>query len=294
MGSRCPPGVDRLVFGLIGRRCFGGRGELRSPLSPHRNAPSGHSGVAHGLFYDQAILWLDLQNAHAPGSLRSPSDAAPECFFKTSRCSARLIFRFRTDPPSVRRCSARLIRQAETLELQPRSRPPSSHTMAFAPKRSTSRFAPLTLRCRTEMFFQNFPVFRSAYSASRNARAPAASRPSVGGGSFAPPCTPLSRRPPDTGQTASKAPLEGSWRAAPEGWVRHGDAQFCGIEERRFRLRLTGLHAFCRRQRLWNQSVWPSRTCRAKALMSEKAGQSRPAPPASPRSCTSEPAVMSK
>ena len=169
MGSRCPPGVDRLVFGLIGRRCFGGRGELRSPLSPHRNAPSGHSGVAHGLFYDQAILWLDLQNAHAPGSLRSPSDAAPECFFKTSRCSGRLIFRFRTDPPSVRRCSARLIRQAETLELQPRSRPPSSHTMAFAPKRSTSRFAPLTLRGRTGMFFQNIPVFRSAYAASRNA-----------------------------------------------------------------------------------------------------------------------------
>ena len=138
------------------------------------------------------------------------------------------------------------------------------------------------------------PVFRSAYSASRNARAPAASRPSVGGGSFAPPCTPLSRRPPDTGRTASKAPLEGSWRAAPEGWVRHGDAQFRGIEERRFRLRLTGLHAFCQRQRLWNQSVWPSRTCRAKALMSEKAGQSRPAPPASPSSCTSEPAVMSR
>ena len=121
---------------------FGRRGELRSPLSSHRNAPSGHSGVAHGLFYDQAILWLDLQNAHAPGSLRSPSDATPKCFFKTFRCSARLIFRFRTDPPSVRRCSARLIRQAETLELQPRSRPPSSHTMAFALKRSTfSRFA---------------------------------------------------------------------------------------------------------------------------------------------------------
>ena len=80
---------------------FGGRGELRSPLSPHRNVFSKHSGVPHGLFYDQAILWLDLQNAHAPGSLRSPSDAAPECFFKTFRCSARLI------------------RQAETLELQP-------------------------------------------------------------------------------------------------------------------------------------------------------------------------------
>ena len=237
----------------------------RYGLSSHRNAPSGHSGVPHGLFYDQAILWLDLQNAHAPGSLRSPSGGRGELrsplsphrnvFFKTFRCSGRLIFRFRTDPPSVRRCSARLIRQAETLELQPRSRPPSSHTMAFAPKRSTFRFAPLTLRCRTVMTLRDIPVFRSAYSASRNARAPAASRPSVGGGSFAPPCTPLSRRPPDTGRTASKAPLEGSWRAAPEGWVRHGDAQFRGIEERRFRLRLTGLHAFCRRQRLWNQSV---------------------------------------
>ena len=99
----------------------------------------------------QAILWPLLQNARPPGSLRSPSDAAPECFFKTFRCSARLIFRFRTDPPSVRRCSARLIRQAETLELQPRSRPPSSHTMAFAPKRSTSRFAPLTLRWAGEL-----------------------------------------------------------------------------------------------------------------------------------------------
>ncbi len=46
-------------------------------------------------------------------------------------------------------------------------------------KRSCSRFAPLTLRCRTEMFFQNIPVFRSAYSASRNARAPAAFAASI-------------------------------------------------------------------------------------------------------------------
>ena len=50
MGSRCSPGVDRLVFGLIGRLCFGGRGELRSPLSPHRNVFSKHSGVPVGLF----------------------------------------------------------------------------------------------------------------------------------------------------------------------------------------------------------------------------------------------------
>ena len=64
-------------------------------------------------------------------------------------------------------------------------------------KRSTSRFAPLTLRCRTGMLFQNIPVFRSAYfpiphrptfgapvfrsaySASRNARASAAFAASI-------------------------------------------------------------------------------------------------------------------
>ena len=141
-GSRCPPGVDRLVFSLIGRRYFGGRGELRSPLSSHRNVFSKHPGVPVGLFSTKSTQYSLLQNARPPGSLRSPSDAAPKCFFKTFRCSGRLIFRFRTDPPSVRRCSTRLIRQAETLELQPRSRPPSSHTVLFSSKRSTSsRFA---------------------------------------------------------------------------------------------------------------------------------------------------------
>ena len=36
-------------------------------------------------------------------------------------------------------------------------------TALLEPKRSCSRFASLTLRCRTEMFFQNIPVLRSAY-----------------------------------------------------------------------------------------------------------------------------------
>ena len=102
------------------------------PPMPHRNVFSKHPGVPLGLFSDsapthlrcagvplglfgkpkrssfsrvrglhQAILWPLLQNARPPGSLRSPSDAAPKYFFKTFRCSARLI------------------RQAETLELQP-------------------------------------------------------------------------------------------------------------------------------------------------------------------------------
>ena len=58
------------------------------------------------------------------------------------------LFSFRTDPPSVRRCFARLIRQAETLELQPHSRPPSKRTALSVGKHSCSRFAALTLRVR--------------------------------------------------------------------------------------------------------------------------------------------------
>ena len=64
-------------------------------------------------------------NARPPGSLRSPSDAAPNQLFELLRCSGRLI----------------------ELKL----------------KRSTFRFAPLTLRCRTESAFQAAPVFRMAY-----------------------------------------------------------------------------------------------------------------------------------
>ena len=151
---------------------------------------------------------LQVRCAHPTGNF------APKRPFGTFRCCGRLIFRFRTDPPSVRRCSARLIRQAETLELQPRSRPPSSHTMAFAPKRSTfSRFAayereprvtpqsaaaassPYILRTDSALraapvlrsaYFPiphrptfGAPVFRSAYSASRNARASAAFAASI-------------------------------------------------------------------------------------------------------------------
>ena len=69
------------------------------------------------------------------------------------------------------RCFARLIRQAETLDLQPHSRPPSKHTVLFLPKHSCSRFASLTLRLRTETFFQKVPVFRMAYSAPTAHRA---------------------------------------------------------------------------------------------------------------------------
>ena len=50
-----------------------GRGKLRSPLAPHRNAPSEHSGVPVGFFFEKAMLWPFLQNARPSGSLRSPS-----------------------------------------------------------------------------------------------------------------------------------------------------------------------------------------------------------------------------
>ena len=100
---------------------FNGRGKLRSPLSAHRNAPSGHSGVSHGLF---------MISHHRP-------------------CG--------------RWCFARLIRQAETLELQLHSQPPSKRTALSPLKRSCSRFASLTLRWRTEPAFQAVLVFRMAY-----------------------------------------------------------------------------------------------------------------------------------
>ena len=169
------------------------------------------SGVTHGLFGSDSALRGWNQNAHAPGSLCSPSDAAPKCFFKTFRCYGRLIFRksssafspkrstfsrcaasggrgklrsplapHRNAPsghsgvshglfmishhrPCGRWCFARLIRQAETLELQLHSQPPSKRTALSPLKRSCSRFAPLTLRCRTEPALRAAPVFRSAY-----------------------------------------------------------------------------------------------------------------------------------
>ena len=103
---RIPFSSPMLFYRLI---VFNGRGKLRSPLAPHRNAPSGHSGVSHGLF---------MISHHRP-------------------CG--------------RWCFARLIRQAETLELQLHSQPPSKRTALSPLKHSCFRFAALTLRCRTPL-----------------------------------------------------------------------------------------------------------------------------------------------
>ena len=73
------------------------------PTMPHRNAFSKHSGVTVGLFSEKA-LQLFLQNARPPGSLRSPSDAAPEQLFELFRCYVRLIG-FAKRPDSSR-CAA--------------------------------------------------------------------------------------------------------------------------------------------------------------------------------------------
>ena len=107
------------------------------------------------------MLWPFLQNTRPSGLLRSPSVCAP----------SRLVARW---------CFGRLIGCA---------------------KRSTFRFASLTLRLRTEPALRAAPVFRSAFFPKRPCYGLFSktldlqvrfARPPVGGGSSAPPCTPLS------------------------------------------------------------------------------------------------------
>ena len=57
------------------------------PPSTHRNAPSEHSGVPHGLLGSESTPCSLIPNAHAPGSLRSPFGAAPNRLFELLRCS---------------------------------------------------------------------------------------------------------------------------------------------------------------------------------------------------------------
>ena len=94
--------------------------------SSHRSSSLSCSGVTHGLFGSDSALRCWNQNAHAPGSLRSPYDAAPKCFFKTFRCYGRLIFR--------------------------------KSSSAFSSKRSPFRFASLTLRWAGEASLPPAPL----------------------------------------------------------------------------------------------------------------------------------------
>ena len=102
-----------------------GQGEgARSPLpqSPHRTSSSSCSGVSLGLFgkpkrssfsrirgLHQSTLCFFFQNAHASGSLRSPSVSTPKPSFRRFRCSAWLIqLRQRTAlSPLKRSCFSR-------------------------------------------------------------------------------------------------------------------------------------------------------------------------------------------
>ena len=136
-------------------------------------------------------------NARPPGSLCSPSDAAPNRLFKPFRCSSRLIelpprhpaFRRAgvpfgllavSAPSRLTACwrSVRLIgcaKRSNSSRFATYGKPKRSNSSRFATygklKRSTFRFAPLTLRLRTEMLLRNIPVFRMAYWDQRAHRA---------------------------------------------------------------------------------------------------------------------------
>ena len=171
-------------------------GAARQLPPSHRPSSLSCAGVAHGLFSEKSIPCSFLQNAHASGSLREPygyrgaegkplrrcapaPPFAPKRPFGTFRCCAWLILRFRTDPPSVRRCSARLIRQAETLELQPLRGLHQAILCSFLQNAHASgslrspygyrgaRATPQALRAsfplRTETPLRDVPVLRSAY-----------------------------------------------------------------------------------------------------------------------------------
>ena len=93
----------------------------------HRNAPSEHSGVPVGFFFEKAMLWPFLQNARPSGSLRSPSGGRTEPALRAAPVFRSAFFR-------------------------------KGHVMAFSPKRSTFRFASLTLRWAGEASLPPAPL----------------------------------------------------------------------------------------------------------------------------------------
>ena len=67
----------------------------------------------------RSALCFFFQNAHASGSLRSPSELRTETFFQKVPVFRMAYFAIPHHRPYGRWCFARLIRQAETLDLQP-------------------------------------------------------------------------------------------------------------------------------------------------------------------------------
>ena len=135
-----------------------GKGSAQEGRPPsHRNGFSSRSGVPHGLFSVKSTSCSSLQNAHASGSLRSPYGYLRTVTSLRNVPVLRMAyFTISHHRPCGRWCSARLIRQVETLELQPLRGLQIPHRPTFGA-----------------------PVFRSAYSASRNARALAAFAASI-------------------------------------------------------------------------------------------------------------------
>ena len=126
----------------------------------HRNAPSEHSGVPVGFFFEKAMLWPFLQNARPPGSLRSPSVCAPSrlaarwCSGRLIGCAKRSTFRF----------ASLTLRWAWEASLPPCCAPSRlaarwcSGRLIGCAKRSTSRFASLTLRWAGEASLPPAPL----------------------------------------------------------------------------------------------------------------------------------------
>ena len=130
---------------------------------PHRIGFSSCSGVPVGLF--------GKPKRSTSSRFAASIEAHRDVFSETLMFQVRLAH-----PPNCAPSYLFFVLFSKTHDLQVRfALPPNC-----APKPSFRRFrcsAWLILQFRTESAFQAAPVFRSAYSASRNTRPPAASRP---------------------------------------------------------------------------------------------------------------------
>ena len=108
------------------------------------SAPTAHRAVS------SETLMLQVRFALPPSAHRTSS----------SSCSGvpHGLFMISHHRPCGRWCFARLIRQAEMLELQLHSQPPSKRTALSPPKRSCFRFASLALRWAGEASLPPAPL----------------------------------------------------------------------------------------------------------------------------------------
>ena len=182
-----------------------------APASSHRNVPQGHSGVSMGggsfalPFLRTGMFFQNIpvfRSAYFPQRVRS------------TLCSKTLDLQVRfAHPPMPHRTSSSSCSGVPVGLFSDSA--PTHLRCAGVPVGLFSDSAPTHLRCagvplglfgrpkrlsssRVRGLHQAIP-----YSLLQNARPPAASRPSVGGGRFAPPCTPLSHHPCTAGRSDS-------------------------------------------------------------------------------------------